>query len=84
MYIILASDNRLYTGITNNIIRRWQQHCAKRGAKFFYGRTPVALEYLENNHDRSSASRRECQIKKLSKDEKWQLIFQHYGPFQQQ
>ena len=38
VYIILASDNRLYTGITTDIIRRWKQHSgASGGARFSEG-----------------------------------------------
>jgi putative endonuclease len=80
VYILLSSDNKLYTGITNNMVKRWQKHCAKKGAKFFYGRKPVALCYLENGHDRSSAGKREYQIKALTRDQKWQLIIENFGP----
>lgn len=74
VYIIHCSDNTLYTGITNNLERRLQQHASQRGAKYFRGRQPQAVVYREAGHDRSSASRREAAIKKLSRDEKQQLI----------
>lgn len=80
VYIIRASDQRLYTGITNNMARRWQQHQQKKGAKFFRGRSPTALCYLEPGHNRSSASQREYAIKQLSRNDKLQLIQQYYGP----
>jgi putative endonuclease len=80
VYILLTSDHKLYTGITNNMVKRWQQHCAKKGAKFFYGRKPVALCYLEDGHNRSSASKREYQIKALKRSQKWQLIVKNFGP----
>ena len=81
VYIIQASDCRLYTGITNNMARRWQQHQEKKGAKFFRGRSPIALCYQEPDHNRSSASQREYAIKQMSRCEKLQLIAQTYGPF---
>ena len=60
VYIILSSDQRLYTGITNNIEKRWQAHSHKKsGAKFFRGRSPKQLVYVESKHDRSSASKQE-------------------------
>ena len=74
VYMILCSDDSLYTGITTDIQRRFAQHLAGTGAKYFRGRVPHRLVYLENNHDRSSASRREAQIKKLRPDEKRRLI----------
>jgi len=72
--MIRCSDETLYTGITNNLQRRWQQHAGRQGAKYFRGRTPVEVVYLEPGHDRGSASRREASIKKLQRAEKERLI----------
>jgi putative endonuclease len=80
VYILLASDHKLYTGITNNMVRRWRQHASNKGAKFFYGRKPIALCYLENGHSRSSASKREYQIKNFKRSQKQQLIIDNFGP----
>lgn len=80
VYILYSSDNKFYTGITNNMTARWQKHCNKTGAKFFRGRRPIALCYQEPDHSRSSASKREYTLKQLSRQEKQQLIIQHYGP----
>jgi len=74
VYIIQCTDNSLYTGITNNIQRRFSQHLNKQGAKFFRGRTPERVVYIENSHTRSSASRREAAIKKQSRAEKLNLL----------
>ena len=74
VYMILCSDATLYTGITNDLARRWQQHCAGQGAKYFRGRTPIELVYLENGHSRSSALRQEALIKKLGRSDKERLI----------
>lgn len=74
VYIILCSDDSLYTGITTDIKRRFTQHAAGTGAKYFRRCSPRRVAYLESDHDRSSASRREAQIKKLSADNKRRLI----------
>ncbi len=74
VYIILCSDNSLYTGISNDVERRMQQHASQRGARYFRGRQPQQLVYLESGHDRSSASRREAAIKKLRRPDKERLI----------
>lgn len=74
VYIIRCSDNTLYTGITNNLERRLSQHATQRGAKYFRGRQPEEIVYVENGHDRSSASRREAEIKRLERTEKMSLI----------
>jgi putative endonuclease len=70
VYIILCSDDTLYTGITTDIERRINQHAEGRGAKYFRGRQPKQLLYLEGDHDRSSASKRELLIKGMKRPEK--------------
>lgn len=72
--MILCSDNSLYTGISNDVERRMLQHASQRGAKYFRGRQPEQLVYLESGHDRSSASQREAAIKKLRRIDKQRLI----------
>jgi putative endonuclease len=74
VYIILCSDDSLYTGITTDIQRRFGQHVAGTGAKYFRCCSPCRVVYLEIDHDRSSASRREAQIKKLNAESKRRLI----------
>jgi putative endonuclease len=74
VYMILCSDDSLYTGITTDIERRQAQHASRRGAKYFRGREPGPLVYLESGHSRSSASRRETEIKRLPRQAKRLLI----------
>ena len=74
VYIIQCTDDSLYTGISNNVQRRFSEHLNKRGAKFFRAHTPKKIVYIENGHTRSSASRREAAIKKQSRAEKLYLI----------
>lgn len=74
VYIIRCSDNSFYTGITTDCERRFRQHAEGKGAKYFRGRQPVEIVYLENGHSRGTASRRELQIKRLSHPEKALLV----------
>lgn len=75
VYILRCDDGSLYTGVTTNVARRFGEHAAgTRGAKYFNGRAPVAIAWREDGHTRSSAHRREAEIKRLSRDEKLQLI----------
>jgi putative endonuclease len=74
VYIIRCSDGSLYTGITLDIGRRFVQHAGRQGARYFRGRRPEAVVYLEDGHTRSSASRRESQIKRLGRAQKLKLI----------
>ncbi|WP_390590454.1 GIY-YIG nuclease family protein [Simiduia litorea] len=77
VYIILASDNSLYTGICTDIDRRFSEHASGQGAKYFRGRRPLRVCYQESYPDRSSASKREWQIKQLSRQQKQRLIDLH-------
>jgi putative endonuclease len=70
VYIVLCSDDTLYTGITTDIAKRLALHAGGRGAKYFRGRTPTRLIYLEKGHSRSTASSREAEIKKMSREAK--------------
>jgi len=74
VYIILCSDESLYTGITVDPERRFSQHAAGKGAKYFRGRLPIRIVYLEGGHSRSTAGKREAQIKLASRAEKVLLI----------
>jgi putative endonuclease len=74
VYIILCSDNSLYTGITTNLERRFRQHAQGRGARYFRGREPTEVVYLERGHTRSTSAKRELQIKMMTRADKYLLI----------
>ncbi|MBU2512688.1 GIY-YIG nuclease family protein [bacterium] len=74
VYIIMCSDNTLYTGISNDIEKRFKDHQNGNGAKYFRGRKPEELVYVEEGHSRSTASKRELEIKKMTRTKKDQLI----------
>jgi len=77
VYMILCSDGTLYTGISKNVAQRFKQHKNGQGAKYFRGRQPQQVVYVEAGHNRSSATRRESGIKKLKRIDKWRLIATH-------
>ena len=75
VYIIRADDSSLYTGITTDLQRRLKQHqSGKGGAKYFRGRRACEYVFTESRHSRSSASVREAQIKKMTRQQK-HLLF---------
>ena len=75
VYIVRCSDTSLYTGITTNLERRVSEHNdSKKGAKYTRNRRPVDLVYSEAQTDRSAASKREYEIKRLSRVDKLKLI----------
>jgi len=76
VYIVKCSDDSLYTGITINVERRLQEHNSNSlyGAKYTRARRPVYLVYQEVLDSRSMATKRECEIRRLSRLEKEALI----------
>lgn len=70
VYMVRCSDNSLYTGITNNLEKRIIVHNKGKGSKYVKTRLPVILVYQEPSENRSSASKREYQIKQLTKAQK--------------
>lgn len=74
VYILQCGDGSLYTGITNNLEERLKAHESGTGAKYTKSRAPFVVKYTESNHSRSAASKREWEIKQLSRIKKLQLI----------
>ncbi|MDX2368614.1 MAG: GIY-YIG nuclease family protein, partial [Colwellia sp.] len=75
VYFLRCSDNSLYTGITTDIKRRLHQHNnTKLGAKYTRARRPVVLVYSETVVDKSAASKREYQLRTLTKKKKEELV----------
>ena len=74
LYIIESESGKLYTGITNDLEKRLADHKSKKGAKFFRTSPPKKVLYTECYPDRSSASKREAEVKKMSRAEKLKLI----------
>jgi putative endonuclease len=74
VYMIICDDGSLYTGITTDPRRRFAQHATGCGAKYFRGRRPLQLVYVEDGHSRSSATVREAEIKRLSRVAKQLLV----------
>jgi len=73
--MLKCNDGTLYTGITTDVKRRVDEHNnSDKGAKYTRVRRPVELVYAEESKDRSSASKRECEIKRLSREKKLKLI----------
>jgi len=73
--MLRCADDSLYTGIATDVDRRLAEHSSgRRGAKYLKGRLPVSLVFVYEAGDRSSASRLEYRIKRLSRAEKERLV----------
>lgn len=77
VYILKCKDNSLYTGWTTDIEKRLKAHNSGKGAKYTKSRKPVVLVYKEEFDSKSDALRREAAIKKLTREQKLELINKH-------
>ena len=74
VYILICDDRSLYTGITTDVKRRFKEHVAGKGGGYTRSRKVESVVYSEKRKDRSSALKREAEIKKWPKQKKLQLI----------
>ena len=74
VYILECTDGSLYTGITNDLLRRMTAHAAGKGAKYTKRRGPFAVRYTESWETKGAALRREAMIKSLDRPAKVALI----------
>jgi len=70
LYIVECNDKSLYTGITTDVKRRLREHNAGKGSRALRGKLPAVLVYREKMKSRSSALKREAQIKKWTHAQK--------------
>jgi putative endonuclease len=76
VYMIRCGDNSLYTGISNDVLKRFEVHQSGsvKAAKYTRNRHPLQLVFSAEIGDRSAASRTEYRLKKLSKRSKELLV----------
>ena len=74
LYLLRCGDGTLYCGITTDVESRLEAHRSGRGAKYTRGRGPLELVYTEDCGDHSTALKRECAVKRLTKPQKEELI----------
>ena len=73
-YMVKCKDGTLYTGWTNNLEKRIEDHNAGKGAKYTKSRGPVELVYYETHDTKEDAMKREYAIKQMTRKEKWKLL----------
>ncbi|MCR9205308.1 MAG: GIY-YIG nuclease family protein, partial [Halobacteriovoraceae bacterium] len=76
-YMLLTEQGTIYTGVTTDFNRRYEEHCGrdigKKGAKYTKANRPKYPIYLEKSENRSLAQKRESAIKKLTRKQKESL-----------
>lgn len=73
-YMLRCRDGSLYTGWTNDLEKRVDEHNKGKGAKYTRTRRPVELVYYEEFATKQEAMKREYAIKQLKREEKLKLI----------
>jgi len=74
LYIIKCEDGSFYTGITNNLKRRFFEHSHKKGGKYTSNHKPLEIIYQESYSTRSEVLKREAQIKGWSRQKKINIL----------
>ncbi len=74
--MIRTKNGALYTGITQDVERRFAEHVAggKKGAKYLRGRGPLNLVFRQKIGSRSEALKTEAAVKNMSKGEKEEMV----------
>lgn len=76
VYILRCENSFLYTGITTDVERRFNEHKEGKikGAKYTKTHKPLGVEAVWQAEDKKSAAKLEYRIKQLDKSEKEDLI----------
>ncbi|MDE1919436.1 MAG: GIY-YIG nuclease family protein [Patescibacteria group bacterium] len=74
VYILACADGSLYTGVTTDVKRRFAEHKEGTGGRFTRARKVRRIVYTERRPDRSSAQKREAEIKSWPRAKKLALI----------
>jgi putative endonuclease len=73
VYVLQCEDGTLYTGITTDLVRRLQEHKSGIGARYTRSHKVKKMMYSEKKRTRSSAQKREAEIKSWPRKKKLQL-----------
>jgi predicted GIY-YIG superfamily endonuclease len=74
VYIVRCRDERLYTGISNDVAKRIATHNRGKGCRFTKYRYPVRLIYTEDCITKSSARKRELEIQGFTRARKLSVV----------
>jgi putative endonuclease len=74
VYLVKCKDKTIYTGITNVLNKRIEQHNNGKGAKYTRSRGPVTLVRFHVCRKKSDALKLEYKIKQLPKEKKLKYV----------
>ncbi len=70
LYILLCNDGSLYTGISNNLEKRFLDHINGKGGRYTRSHKPIKIIHSEELPTQSEALKREIQIKSWRRKKK--------------
>ncbi len=74
VYILICKDKSLYTGITNDVAKRFKAHKNGTGARYTRSHPPLKIVHTEKYRTKGRALKREAEIKRLPRKRKMELI----------
>ncbi len=74
VYILECADSSLYTGITNDLEKRFSEHKKGEGGRYTRSHKPIRIIYSEKVISHSVALKREAEIKKWSRERKIRML----------
>lgn len=78
LYILRTEGERLYVGVTPNLIRRWRLHSSGKGAKFTRAFPPLEVVFVKSCESRGAAQALEARYKKLTTEQKWHRVLAQF------
>lgn len=78
LYLLECTDSSIYTGITTDVEKRYAAHVSGKGARYTRSHPPQRLLAVFEFEDRSSASKGECELKRLTASQKRALCLQYF------
>ena len=78
LYILRVEGERLYIGVTPDLLKRWKAHSLGKGAKFTRAFKPIEVVYVEFCSSRSEALVREAYYKKFTTEQKWHRVLAQF------
>jgi putative endonuclease len=74
VYLLLCSDGSLYTGISTDPCKRFLEHQAGKGGAYTRSHPPLKIIYTEKLPDKSSALKKEFEIKSWPRQKKIKIL----------
>jgi len=74
VYLLTCVDSSIYTGITTDVNRRFKEHVEGKASHYTNAHPPERIAYVEQYTNRSSALKREAEIKRWPREKKLALI----------